>query len=241
MTKTLCFIPARGGSKRIPRKNLLPLAGKPLLAYTIEAALQAQVFEDVVVSSDDQEILNLAASLGAFPDRRPEVLCGDMIRFVQVVEEYLLRPGMRERYRNIASMLPTCPFRTAEDVRNAFELFARQDGDRVLMAVTGYDFPPQLALELAEDGVTLAMREPETYGRTTRSQSIRKAYHPNGAIYIATVEGFLRERTFFAEPLLGYVMPPERSFDIDYPYQFKIAEIIMTELLDKEENNGPGQ
>jgi CMP-N-acetylneuraminic acid synthetase len=74
------------------------------------------------------------------------------------------------------------------------------------------------------------MRDPETYARTTRSQSLRKSYHPNGAIYLASVEGFLREKTFFAEPLLGYVMPANRSFDIDYPYQFRIAELMMKEL-----------
>lgn len=238
MTKMLCLIPARGGSKRIPRKNLLPLAGKPLLAYTIEAALNAELFEQVVVSSDDQEILDLAASLGASADRRPESLSGDKIRFVQVIEEYLLRPGIRHEYDSIASMLPTCPFRTGEDVRGAVDLFLQKGGEAFLIAVTEYDFPPQLALDFSADGTTLSMRDPATYGRTTRSQSLGTAYHPNGAIYIASVEGFLREQTFFADPLLGYEMSPERSFDIDYPYQFKIAEIIMTERLNKEASIG---
>jgi CMP-N-acetylneuraminic acid synthetase len=105
-----------------------------------------------------------------------------------------------------------------------------QAGDVFLIAVKEYDFPPQLALNLAEDGITLSMREPDTYGHTTRSQSLGKAYHPNGAIYLATVEGFLREQTFFADPMIGYVIPPSRSFDIDYPHQFWIAECMMKEL-----------
>lgn len=234
MTKMLCFIPARGGSKRIPRKNLLPLAGKPLLAYTVEAALHSGVFEQVVVSSDDREILDLAASLGAIADPRPESLSGDKIRFVQVIEEYLLRPGIRQKHDSIASMLPTCPFRTVEDVQEAVGLFRQKGGEVFLLAVTEYDFPPQLALDFAEDGMTLSMRDPATYGRTTRSQSLGVAYHPNGAIYIASVDGFLREKTFFADPLLGYEMSPQRSFDIDYPHQFKIAEIMMRERLNKE-------
>lgn len=230
LKKTLCIIPARGGSKRIPRKNLLPLAGKPLLAYSIEAAKEAGVFEEVVVSSDDEEILALADTLGVSSDWRPEQLSGDTVRFVEVIEEYLLRPGVREEYKNIASMLPTCPFRTVDDVRESYRLFSQKAEDRFLVAVTEYDFPPQLAMDVAEDGMTLSMRDPDTYGRTTRSQSLGKAYHPNGAIYLATVDGFLREKTFFSQPLLGYVMPPERSFDIDYPYQFEIAELMMKEM-----------
>jgi CMP-N-acetylneuraminic acid synthetase len=209
---------------------LLPLAGKPLLAYSIEAAKQAGVFEEVVVSSDDDEILALTDTLGVSSDRRPEQLSGDTVRFVEVIEEYLLRPGVREEYKHVASMLPTCPFRTVDDVRESYRLFGQKTEDRFLVAVTEYDFPPQLAMDMSEDGMTLSMRDPETYGRTTRSQSLGKAYHPNGAIYLATVDGFLREKTFFSQPLLGYVMPPERSFDIDYPYQFEIAELMMKEI-----------
>lgn len=234
MSKTLCLIPARGGSRRIRRKNLLSLAGKPLLAYTIEVATKADVFEDVVVSSDDHEILDLAVSLGVTPDGRPERLSGDKIRFVEVIEEYLLRPGITQRYANIACMLPTCPFRTVKDVHKAYALFAEQPDEVFLVAVTEYDFPIQLALELDKDGMTLSMRDPDTYGQTTRSQSLRKAYHPNGAIYLATVEGFLRKATFFNHPLIGYVMPPARSFDIDYPYQFRIAEGMMREMKQDE-------
>lgn len=231
MKSAVCILPARGGSKRIPRKNLLPLAGKPLLAYSVEAALESGMFVDVIVSSDDGEILDLARSLGATSDIRPTELSGDTVRFVQVVEEYLQRPGIMEKYDTVAGVLPTCPFRTVDDVRNAMELFFKQKSESFLISVTDYEFPPQLALDFGEDHLSLSMRDPDTYARTTRSQSIGSSYHPNGAIYIATTKGFLREKTFFADPLLGYLMPPERSFDIDYPYQFKIAEAMMQEQL----------
>jgi CMP-N-acetylneuraminic acid synthetase len=233
VTKTLCIIPARGGSKRIPRKNLLPFAGKPLLAYTVEAALQSEIFADVVVSSEDDEILQIAAAWGATPDRRPASLSDDTTRFVEVVAEYLERPEMRQAYETVASLLPTCPFRTVADLQAAWNTFNQGDRQGFLIAVTEYDFPPQLALDFAADGLTMTMRDPAIYGRTTRSQSLGKAYHPNGAIYLTTVEAFLRERTFFGEPLLGYSMPPERSLDIDYPYQFKIAEYLMQEIMHK--------
>jgi CMP-N,N'-diacetyllegionaminic acid synthase len=230
MKPSLCIIPARGGSKRIPRKNLLPLGGKPLLAYSIDAALEAGTFTEVVVSSDDPEILHLAQSLGATPDQRPAALSGDTTRFVEVVEEYLQRPSVMGKFEAVAGVLPTCPFRTVDDIRAAMQLFWQQAHESFVISVTSYDFPPQLALDFAADGTTLSMCDPETYARTTRSQSIDTRYHPNGAIYIASVSGFLRERTFFAQPLLGYKMPAERSFDIDYPYQFKIAEAMMEEL-----------
>ncbi|MDZ4700572.1 MAG: acylneuraminate cytidylyltransferase family protein [Rhodothermales bacterium] len=230
MSNILCLIPARGGSRRVPRKNVLPLAGKPLLAYTLEAAIDSGVFADVVVSSDDAEILAVAREWGAGTDERAASLAGDTVPMVRVAEEYLRRDGMNTRYDHVAVMLPTCPFRTAEDVRRAAALYARQTGDVSLIAVTNYEFPPQLAMTIAEDA-GLAMREPETYLRTTRSQSIDTAYHPNGALYMASVTRFLANGTFFHEPMVGYAMPPERSLDIDYPYQFQMAEALMQERL----------
>ena len=234
MNKTLCFIPARGGSKRIPRKNLRHLAGKPLLSYTIDTAKETRIFDEIVVSSDDEEILRLAQDSGVTPDRRPPAMSGDTILFGQVVEEYLRRENAAEAYSNIATLLPTCPFRSIADMMGAFDLFRKQGDDVFVISVTEYDFPPQLALEIEENN-RLAMRDPATYGRTTRSQSLGKSYHPNGAIYLTTVSGFLREKSFFAAPLLGYVMPAERSFDIDYPYQFRIAEVMMQEKLYQEQ------
>lgn len=228
----LCIIPARGGSKRLPRKNLLPLAGKPLLGYTLEAALESGKFRDVVVSSDDDEILDLTRSYSAVADRRTPELSGDMIRMVQVVEEYLGRDGVSGQYERVSVLLPTCPFRLASDVIGAFELHDRHR-DAILVSVCEYDFPPQLAMEFAEDGVQLIKTDPEAYSTTTRSQSIPKAYHPNGAIYLCGVDTFLEKRTFFAEPSVGYLMPPQRSFDIDYPYQFRIADAMMQDLHDQ--------
>lgn len=223
----LCFIPARGGSKRTPRKNLLPLNGKPLLSYTVKAAKDSGVFKDIVVSSDDEEILNLALSYGVSIDKRPQELSGDTTRAVEVLYEFIKRQEMRKKYKCVANMLPTCPFRTSDDVRKAFNLFIEHNFESFLIAITEFDFPPQLAIDIADDNHTLIMRDPAIFRKTTRSQDLGKAYHPNGAIYIASTEGYLREKTFFAEPLIGYKMPPERSFDIDYPYQFEIAEFMM--------------
>jgi CMP-N-acetylneuraminic acid synthetase len=221
--KTICLIPARGGSKRIPRKNLLPLAGRPLMAYTIDAARNSRIFSRVVVSSDDDEILQLAEKEGAEPDRRPIALGGDRVRFVQVLEEFLTRAATG--FDHVAVLLPTCPFRTEVDILAAHGMLLAASQPSFVVSVTEYEFPPQFARDM--DGDRARVRHPEIYAASTQSQSVGKSYHPNGAIYLAPVGLFLKERSFFRDPLLGYLMPPERSLDIDNLYQFEIAEAMI--------------
>ena len=222
--KNICLIPARGGSKRIPRKNILPLNGKPLISYTIRAAIDSKVFDEVIVSTDDKEIKNIALNEGAFVDDRPAHMSGDTITKVQVVKEFLERVNGKEKYEIIAALLPTCPFRTAKHVKEANELFKNTPDIPFLIGVTEYEFPIQLALSPVDEN-KMKMTFSDGY-KTTRSQDIQKRYHPNGAMYIATVKAFLEKGTFFSNEMLTYKMSAIRSFDIDYPYQFEIAEII---------------
>lgn len=234
--ETVCIIPARGGSKRIPKKNIRLLHGKPLIAYTIKAAINAGYFKDVFVSSDDREILAIAENLGAKTDQRPEKLSGDKIKVVEVVDEFLQRLHHDGRWINVAMCLPTCPFRSTQDIKNAMALFFREKSICPrLIGVTKCDFPPQLALTKEADTSLVDMREPEAYGFSTRSQDCQELFSPNGSIYVATVEEFLKTKTFFGRPMLAYTMPPERSFDIDYPYQFQIAECMMQEKNQTED------
>ena len=225
---TVCLILARGGSKRVPRKNVRPLNGKPLVCYTFEAAIASDCFAEIVISTDDDEVARLAQPYGITIDWRPEHLCTDTVRAVEVIEEYLQR-NVEKSWHHVAMLLPTCPFRNAEDVQNAFEIYRKHEGILPLMAVTQYDFPPQLAVSIAVNDNRILMREPAAYAETTRTQSIQPLYHPNGAIYLSDTTGFLARRTFFQEEMLSYIMPAERSFDIDYPYQMKIAEIMAEE------------
>lgn len=226
---TVCLILARGGSKRVPRKNVRELNGKPLVCYTFEAAIASECFSEIVISTDDSEVERLAAQYNLTIDKRPKVLANDTTRAVEVVEEYLIR-NKHLNHKHVAMLLPTCPFRNAEDVKAAFEIYNKHEGVLPLMATTQYDFPPQLAVAALEGTDKLIMREPEAYAATTRTQSIQPLYHPNGAIYISSVESFVARKTFFQPEMLSYVMPAERSFDIDYPYQLRIAEIMAIEL-----------
>jgi len=156
-------------------------------------------------------------------DERPEAMCGDTVRAVEVVEEYLRRTAAGRQFRNVAMMLPTCPFRSVDDVRGAMQSYLASSGQVPLLTVTAYEFPPQLALE-PDEGDAMRMTDPQAYAQTTRSQSIPPRFHPNGGLYVAPIDLFLRERSFFMPRMLTYRMPAERSFDIDYPWQLELAE-----------------
>ena len=230
--KHVCIIPARGGSKRIPRKNILPLNGRPLISYSIRAAIDSKVFDEVIVSTEDKEIKEIALKDGASVDDRPSNMAGDTITKVQVVREFLERVNGKEKYENVAALLPTCPFRSAKQVREAYELFKKNPQLPFLIGVTEYEFPIQLALSPAGEN-KMKMTFADGY-ITTRSQDIQKRYHPNGAMYIASVKAFLEKGTFFNDEMLAYKMSAIRSFDIDYPYQFEIAEIIAKKIDNNE-------
>ena len=220
---TVALILARAGSKRVPQKNIRLLNGKALIAYTFEAALASECFSSIVVSTDDERVKEIAAASGVDVDERPEALRGDAVRAVEVVEEYLHRTRAIRQFRNVAMMLPTCPFRSVDDVRGAMESYRASSGQVPLLTVTAYDFPPQLALE-PDEGNVMRMCDPQAYAQTTRSQSIPARFHPNGGLYVAPIELFLSEHSFFVPRMLTYPMPAERSFDIDYSWQLELAE-----------------
>lgn len=226
----LCIIPARGGSKRIPRKNILPLNGIPLLAYTIRAAVKSACFDVVLVSTEDDEIALLAISEGVNVDKRPQEMAGDTVTKVQVVKEFLSRTENLEKYETVTALLPTCPFRSHQDIQNAFDIFNKRK-EQFLVGTTDYDFPIQLALKPKKGDENLMEAYFDDGYKTTRSQDIQKTFHPNGAIYLATVNGFLEKGTFFNNEMLTYNMPAINSFDIDYPWQFELAEIIAQKQL----------
>lgn len=223
MDKILAFIPARGGSKRLPRKNLLPLGGKPLVRHTIDCARASGQFSEIVVSSDAPEILAIAQASGVTADSRPAHLSGDQVRNVEVLAELLARRP--EQFDAVMLLQPTSPFRTPGDIRQAVSLW-RSHPEGSIVAVSAYEEPPQFALRMDEK-FALEMREPAAYAQSTQKQAIPPLYHPGGSIYLCSVSKFLRTGAFFAPPLFGVVIPPGRALDIDLPHQFAFAEWMM--------------
>ncbi len=224
---TLCIIPARGGSKRIPKKNIQKINGSPLLAYTVRAAVTAECFSDIYVSSDDDAILEIASEYGAAIDNRSKSLATDTIGAKAVVYEFINRESNIGRWDNVAMCLPTCPFRTSVDIINAMSIFLNgKDNCPRLVGLTKYCFPPQLSFKKKNETGVVEMCRPDFFQGITHTQIVEERFHPNGSIYIATINAFNEKKSFWAEQMLSYIMPEEKSFDIDYPYQLEMAEFF---------------
>lgn len=223
--RILCLIPARGGSKRLPRKNLLEIGGRPLISYTIRAAQNSGVFSKIVLSTDDHEIAKVAKAEGVEVDIRPEEMGLDHINTIQVLEEYLHRTNSWSAFDVVCKMLPTCPFRSALDVKSGVQRLLDHPDFDFLVSSKEYEFPVNLALKKL-DNHQVQMHVPGAYFHL-QSQDQENFLHPNGGFYLARSQAFRKSKTFFTERMLTYEMPAIRSLDIDYDYQFQMAKVLM--------------
>ncbi|MEZ8094469.1 cytidylyltransferase domain-containing protein [Photobacterium swingsii] len=226
LKKPLAIIPARGGSKRLPRKNVLPLAGKPLIVWTIEAALESGVFDRVVVNTDDQEIADIAIHYGAeVPYLRPDELATDTATTLDVLK-HQLQYAVSEwgGYDDFVLLQPTSPLRTGQDIRNAWALYSQHEVESVV-AVTEVEHPIQWTYK-ANDDQTLS---PLFDDNLKRSQDCEQHFRLNGAIYITSIDSVLARHTLIhPSSNMGYQMPANRSLDIDEEFDFVIAQSILT-------------
>ncbi len=225
--RTLCIVPARGGSKRIPRKNLADLGGKPLVAHTLDTARAAGVFTEIWLSSDDPEILRVADLVpGIGKHDRPIALAGDQVKVWDLIKAIVAEPEVADQFDAIALMLPTCPFRRAEDVAAAARRLTRE-ADAVVM-MTGYEFPPAMGVTLdAESGVLTPFVEPSPLiTGNTRTQDQKPVYHPNGGLYLAWIDRFLALGSFFRGRVIGHPVDRESSIDIDTPEDLDYARWV---------------
>ena len=216
----MCLIPARGGSKRLPRKNIVDFLGKPIIGYTIEAALSSGLFERVVVSTDDAEIAETAARCRADVHERPAELAHDAARLIHVCLDFLDAEERAGRaYDCFGCLLATAPMRNAHDIQSVFRLI-EPGGCEFAMATTTYDVPPLQALREQPDG-SLAPMWPDLVN--LRSQEAPQLCVDNGSTYFALVGAFRAQQTFYAPGLRGYPMPRERSVDIDELTDLELA------------------
>ena len=227
LKKSIVVIPARGGSKRLPRKNLLDLGGKPLIAHTIETALEAGIFETVLVSTDDPEIANVAKGYDdVIIDDRTSELAGDFVKVVDVIEEICSRTDIRNCYDIVCMMLPTAPFRSASDLWKGATLFGR-DVDAVV-SFAEYEFPPSMAVSLADDCVMTPMfRDSPLISGDTRSQDQAVSLRPNGAFFISWITSFLKNKSFYKGTVKGVLMDRWSSIDIDERDDLLLANMII--------------
>ncbi|MBO6196399.1 MAG: pseudaminic acid cytidylyltransferase [Butyrivibrio sp.] len=220
--KTLAMITARGGSKRIPRKNIKEFNGKPIIAYSIEAALSSGVFDEVMVSTDDEEIAEIAKKYGAkVPFFRSEKTANDFATTVDVIEEVLNTYKERgEEFDIFCCIYPTAPFITAKRLKDAVEELSKSDADS-LIPVVRFSYPPQRAMEV-HDG-KLVFRQPENLSK--RSQDLEPHFHDAGQFYVVRSESFFKNRGI----MVGDILPMELSElevqDIDNEVDWKLAEL----------------
>ncbi|MBE0471681.1 MAG: acylneuraminate cytidylyltransferase family protein [Methyloprofundus sp.] len=230
MGSLIALIPARAYSKRFPGKNKVILGGKPLFQWTLEAAVNSQVFDKVVLSSDSQDILNSAKNLpydSVVTDYRPAHLASDQATAAEVLMDYLEREHQQGIAYDLCSvLLPTSPFRTANDIVEALALL-KPKVDSVVSMQRSHQLP-QFLYRRTEQGMALLNLEDSLERvQMTRSQDNPDYFYPNGAIYIARTSSFLKNRTFYGQNLAIYEMPTERSIDIDYPVDLAFAEFLL--------------
>jgi len=222
----VAVLPARGGSKGIPRKNIRLLAGKPLIAWTIEAALAARSVDLVLTSTDDEEIAQVARKSGAqVPFLRPVELATDFASSEDVVLHALnwLQQNKGPQVEFVLLLQATSPLRSSEDIEAAVAL-QREKKANAVVSVCEVAHPPQWLKRLEPNGELLPW---QTGIEPSRRQDARRVYQLNGAIYLVKSSVFLKEKTFLPERTFGYLMPPERSLDIDTPWELYLADLIL--------------
>lgn len=227
----LAVIPARGGSKGVPGKNIRELAGKPLVVYTIEAAIESGVFEKVIVSTDSMEIAEIARKSGAeVPFIRPAEISGDVASSDEVIKHAVdFFEDRGDIFTKVCKLQPTSPLRNATHIKEAYQLVQEKDADFVV-SVCECEHSPLWSGKLGDD---LSMDDfVRDEIKLACRQKLTTYYRLNGAIYMAKMDAFKRERGFFGANGYAYLMAQTDSIDIDSELDFKIAECIMRERDD---------
>lgn len=228
--EVFAVIPARGGSKRVPRKNIREVAGKPLIVHAIEQANESETIDRAIISTEDDEIKQVAREYGGeVPFTRPTELATDDASSIEVVEHALEWIFTEEDKPEIVVLLQaTAPLRSVGDIDGAIRRLQQNEAESVI-SICEYADPPHWAVTEDSDGFLSSYFEPDMLWRDDipRSQDLRSLKHPNGAVFAADVDAFREQNTFYTDQTLGYEMPVERSVDIDEPFELEIVRKLM--------------
>jgi len=231
----LCVIPARRGSKRVIDKNILEICGKPVIAYTIEAALETKIFDAVYVSTEDEEIKEISEKYGAdVPCMRPVELADDYTSSTEPclhMYEYLEKQG--KKYDSLLCLQPTSVLKIAEDITKSVEIFRKGNYD-FLLSVTPID-PHYFHWALAESDAGWGMY----FGREMLKDrhELFEVFRPNGAIKLAKLDSLYEYRHFFGDNLGVYVMPEERSIHIASQFDVDVSSLYLSKRKEAGEGN----
>ena len=219
--KNIAIIPARGGSKRIPRKNIKPFMGKPIIAYSIEAAMQSELFDEVMVSTDDEEIAEIARKYGAkVPFMRSAETSNDYAGTADVILEVLKKyKDLGREFDTICCIYSTAPFGTSGKLMEAYSKLT--DGIDFVFTCVAYSYPVQRSLHIVDGKISMVYPE---YA-ASRSQDLEPIYHDAGQFYVAQVESFVQERTFWGKNTVGLVLSELEVQDLDTLTDWTLAEM----------------
>lgn len=235
MSGILCVITARGGSKRIPHKNIRDFCGKPIIAYSIEAALASELFDEVMVSTDDEEISKIATRCGAnVPFLRSPETSNDYATtadvLIEVLDEYRKRG---QTFDTLCCLYPTAPFVTGQKLKDAYRLYGGADADS-LLTVTRFSFPPQRGF-VKENGC-LMWWMPE-YERA-RSQDLDPVFHDAGQFYLRDANALVETKSLVGDRCVGYEVPETEVQDIDNESDWQIAEMKFESMMNHGKTTG---
>jgi len=222
MKNAVAVITARGGSKRIPRKNIRNFCGHPIIKYSIDAAIQAGCFEEVMVSTDDVEIAEISQNYGAkIPFYRTENTSNDFAMTADVIEEVILEyKKIGKNFDYLCCIYPTAPFIDPDKLKKGFELLQEKDAESAIPVVR-FSYPIQRALKVENDQLT--MINPENMNK--RSQDLMPAFHDVGQFYWVNTEKFLKTKKLFSDFTVAIEVPESEVQDIDTEEDWKIAEM----------------
>lgn len=218
----LAIIPARGGSKGVPRKNIREIAGKPLIAWTIEAAKKSNYIDRLILSSEDSEIIDVALRWGCeVPFVRPEELAMDDTPGMDPILHAIQKI---EKYDYIVLLQPTSPLRNTSDIDKCIELCLKKDSN-ACVSVSETEKSPYWIFTLEENNqITPIFEDKEA---NLRRQDLPTFVALNGAVYVANCDWLLRNKKFLTSETIAYEMPKERSIDIDSEFDFRLAEAML--------------
>jgi N-acylneuraminate cytidylyltransferase len=232
----LALIPARGGSKGVTRKNIREVGGKPLIAWTIEAAKASRHIDRLILSSDDQNIIDVAAALGCeVPFVRPAELATDEADAMSVVRHAL--SALHDRYDYLLLLQPTSPMRIVDDIDGAIELCIARNAPACI-SVCEPEKSPYWMLELDAGEVVRPLFPPERIAH--RRQDVPRVFALNGAVYFGSATQLAAGKTFLMPGAVGYIMPKERSFDIDSELDLQIVDFLLRAREHFSEKTWPG-
>ena len=228
----ICVIPARAGSRRIPRKNIKEFNGKPIIAYSIEAALKSNCFSQVIVSTDDDEIAEVAKKYGAHvPFVRPDELSNDYVGTIPVIKHTIEWMEDNNNYiENVCCLYATAPFIKSKIISKAYQQLKNSSAD-YCFSVTSFAFPIQRAIRIVQDN-KVDMFYPEHFN--TRSQDLEEAFHDAGQFYWGKAQAFKDELPIFSEVATPYVLPRYLVQDIDTMEDWIRAEAMYRVLQETE-------